>query len=199
MAFFVLNSYATQKAVSTTAYFNTKTSNIKISPMHSSKKSGGSVQKMIPDIFTSKHFLNFSSHMKSWNMTNGAVSSAGSMVTTPMWLKTEVQLSLSMIWMTWRNKTSPILNLSSQWRLAVNFTPQALYPSVKYPHHVWKEAGLVPKPVWEFWRTEKSFCPWQALNSIPSIHNAVTTPSILPGSVLVGLKQNMFPLMIRAC
>jgi len=37
-------------------------------------------------------------------------------------------------------------------------TPGTL-PLSKYPHHVWKEAGWLLEPVWEFRRTEKSLVP----------------------------------------
>jgi hypothetical protein len=51
----MLNRYATEKAACKTADFNTKTGNMKISPMQGSKKSGRSGQKIIPGIFTSKY------------------------------------------------------------------------------------------------------------------------------------------------
>ena len=79
--------------------------------------------------------------------------------------------------------------------LVVDFTP--VYSPGKYSHYVMRmeqEAGWAPEPVWDFGR-EKNLLSLTGIEPCTIQPKVVTIPSMLPDSLLVGLKQNMFPIM----
>jgi hypothetical protein len=71
------------------------------------------------------------------------------------------------------------LNLCTNWRWVVSFTPRPLYPRGKSHSNHWIRVGWTPEPIWTTWRSENS-CPYRDSNSDPLIVQPVA--SRYPGS-----------------
>jgi len=129
-------------------------------------KNQAGVGKKLYQVFSHQNIL--PSRTKSWNMIHGAISSAGSMLTTPMWLKTDVVIMHSMTLMIYnRGISPPILKLHPTWMLVVNFIP-LFTPHISTTLCDTHGTGSWVGPSLVILVERKIFCPWQALNPIPS-------------------------------
>jgi len=160
-------------------------------------KNQAGVCKKLYKTFSHQNIL--SSHMKSWNTIQGVISSAGSMLTTCMWLKTDVVISHSMtLKIHNRGIAPPILKLHPTWMLIVNFIPLST-PNICTLLCDTHGTGNWVGPSLVILEERKIFCFWWALNphTIQPIVQSLYQVCY-PGSLLVGLKQNKIPIMNTA-
>lgn len=159
MTFLMLNRYATQKAASTTADFNTKTFNSKISPIHNSKNQAGLCKKLY-QIFPYQNIIWISLHIWSpptWHMVQHLLLGASSLHMT--------ENRCAVVSLHDMEKHS-----STQYSMEVGseiYTPGTL-PLRSTPTMNGRGGWVSPRTSLGILENRKIFWPWQSLNPIPS-------------------------------